>query len=496
MAIDPIAAGTASAPISALYAARGQAIAGLAPEPGAPTADGLAVKRSLDGREAAWQGFVGGEGGEARAHEGGAAHAEKPAAAASYSGGVADKSGSDVTDAELHRIFGGEAPSVRQLLNARSELKVGDLMALRKDADGLRSLSDLLTHRSDVKLSDVLSRDAKGKVSLDSTVRDGASRELLYSRTDMKPGELTSLRGQLGRLFDNPSMAKAAYSKSLDLLKTRTDIRPADVSGMLSHLGLATRSTKGGGGAEGQAALFDMFDRSAKLLTTRTDLGASDVNKLVDATSQSFGGRDSQNGLSNMRDAFSSATDLLGSRQGMSVGDVTNVMGTVDQHFGKDGDNKLSAFQKATNLMTHVPQLDAHGVGRMFQKAAEGPPAQGGDKLVQAFDNAAGNVMSGKTNLTSATTPREQQTDRQQHEQKTVDEQTRVNTGRLRTAKEQEERDQRDPLGLTAPGQVPDGKGEHGTAAARTSQDGGAGGATHGSTSAPETGHARIDTVA
>ena len=494
MTIDPLAAGAASIAPSALFTGRGQTSSGLVAQEGAGATDGIAVKRSLDGREEAWHGFVGGEGGTSpHAHDGAAAPTEKAAQPVSYSGGVADKTGSDVTDAELQRIFGGEASTVRQLLGARSDLKVGDLMALRKDADGLRSLSELLSHRPDVKISDVLSRDAEGKVSLDSTVRDGASRELLYSRTDMKPGELTSMRAQMGRLFDNPAMAKAAYAKSLDLLKVRTDLRPTDVSSILSHLGVATRSTKGGGGPEGSAALFDMFDRSAKLLTTRTDLGASDVTKLIDATSQTFGGRDSENGLSNMRDGFASATDLLGTRQGMSVGDVTKVMGTVDQHFGKDGDSKLSAFQKATNLMTHVPQLDAHGVDSMFKKAADGPPPQRGDKLVQAFDNAAGNVMSGKTNLAAATTLPEQQTDRQQHEQKTTDEQTRINMGRLRTAKEQEARDARDPQGLTPPGQVPDPHATQGERPSGAHGNEGAVDATHDTTGATPP---RINTVA
>ena len=468
MTLDPLSAGAGPGALSALYAQRRE----LAPEQvaggGGAATDPLGVKRSLDGRERAWHGFVSGEDGEEPAHDKETAHAAggasegKTAEAKGAGGSVADKGGADVTDAELQRIFGGDAPTVRQLLNTRSDLKVGDLLPLRKDRDGLHSLSDLLTHRSDVKLSDVLSRDKDGKVHLDSTVRDGASRELLYARTDLKPGELTSLRGHLGRLFDNPSMAKAAYTKSLDLLKVRTDIRPTDVSGLLSRIGLATRNTKGGGGPEGSAALFDMFDRSARLLTARPDLGTGDVSKLVDVTSQTFGGRDTQNGLSNLRDGFAAATDLLGSRKGLSVRDVTNVMGTVDQHFGKDGDNKVSAFQKAANLMNHVPQIDAHGVDTMFKKAADGPPAQRGDKLVQAFDSAAGNVMSGKTTLASATATREQQTDRQRHEQKTADEQTRIDMGRLRTGKEQEERDRLDPLGLTAPGQVPEGGGRDG----------------------------------
>lgn len=494
MTIDPLAAGSAPGTVSAPYGRRGPDATGLAPHDAAAS-DRLAVKRSLDAREEAWQSYAGRHEDAAPADDGKTASADKKASTES-SGGVADKGGSDVTDAELQRIFGGDAGAVRQLLNTRSDLKVGDLIPLRKDRDGLQSLADLLTHRTDVKLSEVLSRDKDGKVKLDSTVRDSASRDLLYSRTDTKPGELSSMRAQLGRLFDNPSMARAAYTKSLDLLKTRTDLRAGDVSGIISRLGIATRSTKGGDGPQGSAALFDMFDRSTKLLTARPDLGAGDVTKLIDATSQSFGGRDSKNGLSNLRDAFASATDLLTSRQGMSVTDVKNVMGTVDQHFGKDTDNKLSAFQKSATLMAHVPQLDAPGVDRMFKKAADGPPAARGDKLVQAFDNAASNVMSGKTSVVSATTLREQQTDRQKSEQKTADEQTRISMGRLRTPKEQEARDQRDPLGLTPPGQVPDSDAARGGAAAGAPRGDNTVDAAHDQSGASGTVHPRINTVA
>lgn len=444
MATEPIGtitgAGGLNATTAAWQAHRATAASTPAATAAAPDGNGgIAERQALDARHDGWKGVVSGDDAPRASQE---------------SGNVADK-GADVTDAELQRLFGSSAPSVRQLLTARSDLKVGDLLPLRKDQNGLHSLSDLLSKRSDVKLADVLSRDAEGKIQLDPTVRDESSREFMYNRTDVKPGELTAMRSQLARQFDNPALARQAYGKSLDLLRTRTDMRPTDVGAMISKMGGAVKGTKQGAGPEGGAALFDMFDKGAKLLKHRTDLGADDVGRLVDATSKGFGGKDGGNGLSNLRDAFSSATDLLQNREGTSVRGVTDVMDTVDRHFGKDTDNKAAAFGKAADLMKSVPQMDAQGINTMFKKSAEGPPAQQGDKLLQAFDNAAGDVKSGKTNIQTATTLKAQQTDRQQHEQKTSDEQIRVNMGRLRTPQEQEERDKKDPQGLTPPGQVP-----------------------------------------
>lgn len=437
----------------------------------------IGVKQSLDARERAWQGIVGGEieKDDASHRTADAEHAtantSDKSAEKAQGTDVASKTGTNVTDAELQRLFGQDAPAVRQMLNARSDLRVGDLLPLRKDRDGLHSLSDLLTHRSDVKLGDVLSRSADGKVHLDPTVRDGASREFLYTRTDVKPGELTGLRRSLARQFDNPAMARQAYTKSLELLKTRTDLRPDDVGGLITRLGTAVKGTKAGGGPEGAAAMFDMFDKSTKLLTTRTDLNTDDVGRLVDATAKGFGGKDGGNGLSNMRDAFSSATELMQNREGMSVRNVTDVMDTVDQHFGGDGDNKASAFQKAATLMSRVHQVDGQGVATMLKKSAEGPPAQAGDKLLQAFDNTASDVATGKTSLATATTLDSQQTDRQKAEQKNANEQTRINMGRLRTPEEQEKRDREDPLGLTPPDKAPAAQEGRGAEPAKAAND-------------------------
>jgi hypothetical protein len=111
--------------------------------------------------------------------------------------------------------------------------------------------------------------------------------------------------------------------------------------------------------------------------------------------------------------------------------------------------------------------MDAQGVGTMFKKAAEGPPPQKGDKLVQAFDSAAGDVMSGRTNLQTATTLRGQQTDRQQREQKTQDERTRVDMGRLRTPQEEEDRNKKDPQDSRAAAE-----GAQGAAAPAEGRDG------------------------
>jgi hypothetical protein len=393
------------------------------PQQADPTVSTLAMKQNLDQRETAWQGIAGNQ---------------TPAAEST----PVVQDDSKITDAELDKLFGSEAGNIRQLLNTRSDLHVKDLLPLRKDANGLSSVTHLLLNRNDLKLDDLMTKDRDGKVKLNPVVTDPDSSDLMVNRQDVKPTDLSNMQSVLARAFRNPALAQQAYTKSIDLLKTRADLKPQDVGQMVAKMSSAVKGS-GGDGPQGGAALMSMFDSASEMLKTRTDISAKDVNQLVDATSDTFASKKDPNALSSLTQGFDKATKFLQGNKGADVSQVTNVMSTLNKHLPGDGNgaDRLEGLDKATQLMTNVPQMDAKGVDTMFQKSAEGPPPQKGAKLLKAFGNASDDVMKGVTDRGTATTLRSQQTNQQAQNEKQAMDDRRIREGRPRTEQEQQEHD-------------------------------------------------------
>lgn len=429
MAFDPIegvGSPTAAAASSVPYApaAAYARAAGNAPAPAQETGGADAdkifqTKQGLDQREESWRAVAGGQG----------------SSASGAGGSLADKTGDQVTDAELQRLFGSDASKVRDLLNARSNLTVGDILPLQKDSSGLEATAKLLTQRSDLNIDDVLSRDKDGNVALNPTMRDDQSMDLMLNRNDLKPGDLQNLGGQLAQAFGNPGMAKEAYQKSLELMKTRTDIKPQDMGKMVSTMSQALKQNSPKGDP---ASLQSMFNDGVETLKTRTDISPEEIGNLGQKTVQTFGSKNDPSSGTHISQAFSSANKMLQNGTGRSVSDASNLMDTMQERFpGDSGADRASAFDKATNLMTKMPQMNARGIDQMLQKSAEGPPPLKGDKLLQAFDASSQDVLQGRTTVGAATSQKSQQTDGQVRQEKALNKENRIAAGRLADPQEE-----------------------------------------------------------
>ncbi|MBM3461432.1 MAG: hypothetical protein FJX76_04975 [Armatimonadetes bacterium] len=432
-----------------------------------PGADQLfATKQGLDQREEAYRGIVGGD--------------QQPAQGAKTGGennfgALSDKTGDQVTDAELQRLFGSEANSAREILKARPQLRVGDIIPMRKDQDGLSAVSKLLSSRSDLNLDDVVDRTPGGEVKVNPTLRDSQSLDLMVNhRKDVKPGELSSMAGSFAKILDNPAMAKQAYQGSLELMKQRGDVRPQQLATMMGSIahGVDPKSQKG---PENSSAVLEMFNKSLDVMKVRNDVAPEDMGRLAEKAGQTFGNEKDPNSTSNVKNGFNTAADMLAGNPGRSVTDTMDLMDTVNNRFpGQDnGADKAAAFNTAATLMGKFPQLDARGIDGMLQKKAEGPPPLQGDKLLNAFNSQAEDLTSGRANLDSAVSQRSQQTDRQVREEKVADKENRITEGRLADPQELKDTEEgrNDPQGQRPDaGQKPDQGARPGQANAPTGE--------------------------
>lgn len=310
----------------------------------------------------------------------------------------ADKAVSDMTDAELHQLFGDQADRIKQIGQRQPGLTGTQVLPLARDAAELETVQGMLESRPDLNWSDLVKVGADGKTRVDPSVTDGTSRELLLNRQDVKPIELTQMAASFHAELRDPGLAEAARKKALNLLRERPDVKPQELTGLMQTL---VRGQNGNAGQSAAAAL-DMFDSSARLLTARRDLGVQDANKLASGVLGMAGKKDDKSGFRSSM-AMSEAVDTLIVRQDMNAEGIVQLTHTMNQKFpgqdeGSAGD-RHSAFSKGLSLMRQVPGMDAGTIGTMMQKASDGPPPRKGVRLLQAFDTMSHGVLAGRANM-------------------------------------------------------------------------------------------------
>lgn len=361
---------------------------------------GVQARRAADERHDAYRGIVGEQA------TGQAAPTNAPAS----KGALMDKPIGQMTDDELKQVFGSDADRMKALGAKQPNLTAGMLQPLRKDPQGLDSVVTMLTERPDLKFEDLVTKDQKGNMNINGTIRDERSRELMLQRTDIKPAALSSMAGSFAQTLKQPALVKEAYNTSLDLLKTRTDVSPQDLGALMGRMSKGVNQNSAGGGQEGggmnAAATLDMFKTGARLMTTRQDIGVQDVGRMSDAVAQLGGKKDDQSGMK-IANAFSQGADFLISRPGSSVNDVVNLAGTIKQRVpgqeGADADNRFALFGQSMQLMKDMPQMNADGVAALIEKSSEGPPPRQGQDLVNAFNTQSTNLLNGRANVGLAT---------------------------------------------------------------------------------------------
>lgn len=357
---------------------------------------GVQGKRGADERMQAYQGIVGNPA---------PARAPGPGNA---SGALMSKPIGQMTDQELEQVFGQDADRMKALGAKQPNLTASQIQPLRKDPQGLDNVVDLLTQRSDLSWDDVVTKDQKGNLNINGTVRDERSRELMTNRTDIKPAALSGMANSFGQTLKQPALVKEAYNTSIDLLKTRTDVQPQELGALMSRMSKGVNQNSAGGeeGGMNAAATLDMFKTGAKLMTVRQDIGVQEVGKMSDAVAQLGGKKDDKSGMK-IANAFAQGADYLMNKEGSSVNDVVQVAGAVKQKMpgqeGADADMRMNLFGQSLQLMKEIPQLKADGVTTMLNKASEGPPARQGQDLVNAFNTQSVNLMNGRASVGLAT---------------------------------------------------------------------------------------------
>lgn len=343
----------------------------------------LQAKIGLDEREEAYRGIV--SAPETAGDQG------KPPA-------FADKPLSEMTDEELRKLFGDQADKMKQLGQRQPTLTGSQVLPLKKDEAELENIQKLLETRPDLNWDDLVKVGADGKTRIDPSVTDGTSRELLGARQDVKPLDLTQMAASFHNELRDPGLAESARKKALNLLRERPDVKPQELTGLMQTL---VRGQNGNAG-QSAAAAVDMFDSSARLLTTRRDLGVQDANKVAASVLSMGGKKDEKSGLRSAM-AMSEAVDTLSVRQDMGAEGITQLSQTMNQRFpGQDESSSAdrhAGFSKGLNLLRQVPGMDAGTIGTMMQKASEGPPPRKGEKLLQAFDTMSHGVTSGRANM-------------------------------------------------------------------------------------------------
>ncbi|MDQ7825291.1 MAG: hypothetical protein RDV48_20995 [Candidatus Eremiobacteraeota bacterium] len=281
-------------------------------------------------------------------------------------------------DEDLELIFGMQGKMVRDFLTARKDIRLNEIIAVRNDKRGLPELCRLLAERRDFAIGDVLHRSPDGTVSITWSVSDDISREIMGTRRDVKPKELSRLFAYLVKAFDgNPQMARRAYLHTAKLLKQRSDISPDSVGRMVSRMSDQLEMVRPQGPMAGRlmnATKLEMIESSAELLSTRRDLGTDDMTRLSESMITSFGDKNDAFSLRRIGKGFKNAAEMLRKRPDAGIGQVQSLLCTLD--FAVPGrnryamENKASLFGTVSKALAAKPYLQPEQVqGLIFNKA-------------------------------------------------------------------------------------------------------------------------------
>lgn len=307
---------------------------------------------------------------------------------------------SDLKPDELASLKGGTA--LESLARTQGNLTVGEARPLLSNSTALTSIAGLLESRSDLKVSDFVSRDSKGRVHIDPSYKDDSAMEFLKERQDIAPSEISAMRANLTKKLRNPKLGAMATTKALNLLKERKDIKPSEATDLMEDLGKAAGLKGGASAAKAPQAALSMFDNASKLLTKRSSLDPGRVADLAKSLGELDGGKDKNRG-SRVAQGFESAVKTLENNPLREPEELTRMADTVGDHFkGKseeDAGHRMSAFSTAAKMMEKHTYLDSQGVDKMLTKAGQAPGPKKGSKskrLLAAMNTAEQDLSQGK----------------------------------------------------------------------------------------------------
>jgi len=309
-----------------------------------------------------------------------------------------------LSDDDMEKLFGDQGKQMRDLMKTRDDVKLSDMLSIRNDKKGIGELTNMLNERKDLSFNDLVSKSPDGKASITWSVSDEQSKEIMGTRKDVKPKELSSLFGFLVKAFDgDQSQAKRAYTQAARLLMNRSDISPGAVGKMVISMNEQLETIRPEGQMSGtlmNAARQDMLESSVDVLIKRKDLNTEDMTKLSEATVKSFGNKKDEMSLPRVSRSFRDATEMLGKRPDVSVQQVTGFMNNLDMAVGgRDRmslENKAGIFKTACTTLSMRPDTNFAQMEDSLQRQAGKGNMDSGASIMLGFKSEASQLQEGK----------------------------------------------------------------------------------------------------
>lgn len=221
---------------------------------------------------------------------------------------------------ELSQMYGELGPLMGELGAARPEVTIpqahGIHEAFKNDAQAAKPVVQFLGNRRDVKLDETFSSAVGGGTpTLEPSMKDEKSRQMLEMRRDLKPKEMTRMGNRFQFALGDPMMAADAYKSTVPMLAKRKDVHPEYMSSMMDGM-MRTMGEP--------ASALRSYKSGTKLMEERPDIQTRDVGQLLNGVAN-LSKKDGNFNPTRVAGSFEDATNLLREQPGRSIHDVTQL---------------------------------------------------------------------------------------------------------------------------------------------------------------------------
>ncbi|MEW6283999.1 MAG: hypothetical protein AB1758_35630, partial [Candidatus Eremiobacterota bacterium] len=235
----------------------------------------------------------------------------------------------ELKEPQMKGLFKENAAKMMMLAQRRSDLKVRDVMPLRKEPNKIDPAVKVLSERRDLKVNDLMTKKPGSQPEFGKVITDENTQNLILQRHDLKPQQLEKMETGFKQALKNPALGEDAYQTAIPLLKQRQDVQPEQLGTMMDRM-----VTGAGDGAAG----LSMFKSGVKLMQNRSDTHPEQVTRLSDEVS-GLARRSGDANPGRIASTFGQATDLLIEQPHRGVQDVVELA----QSSGPGGGGALGA---------------------------------------------------------------------------------------------------------------------------------------------------------
>jgi hypothetical protein len=294
----------------------------------------------------------------------------------------------------------GASSTLDSLANLQGDLTLGDVAPLLGNPIALDSIIDLMEQRPDLKVSDFVSKDINGRVSIDPSYKSGETMDFLKERPDVSPQEVTTMRESFSRLFRDPLMGKWATEMGFELMRERPDLKPADMNRMMESFsraaGMGDKQDGGSAPGSGSAgAALDMFASASRLMAKRPDLKPERLGQLAQSVG-SLASPDDPNRGQRVAEGFDSAISAMEKNPLRQPEEFSELAGVIGTHFrGKDENSaaiRMNAFSQSAEMLGENSEITPDSIDMILRTAKSQNPK---NRQPRALGNTLTNVFEG-----------------------------------------------------------------------------------------------------